>query len=782
MTPLRSEFQCFDEPMMEETSVHFDHGSGFQCVYCFLEKLGKEDIDAARRVIAQEEAMSTQRGGLLLKLLMDKRQLEEPEALMLLCASSFAACAGVKRSEFVYVLYHILCSKWLDMDSCKRFKTSNSYKSLRRRVRILKSVYGDDEKGGPQHLARTISKYPVDKLRERAAVILGIVKLLFEEKETVISGRIFENTAQKGGYPDGTSNAGETGNPRYVVASEGERGTGSEISRKRRNSRVAGKPTGSNTQHSIQHSECELGLSEVSGFYDHFVCQYDSLKADVEKVYEKALLQWIPNAALVPERERKLLLNSLKSLFFIALKNQRYFEAQRILTCVLQWTETSTQDYWRFMVYQLFLNRELHRLSKTSDLYNRFMLHLHEIDKQIFLSLKVEELAEHSRWKRAEITSQHLVVPRIEASVGAWIKVLKTKLMLSFVYDRVPTLLKLLNDELNRLEGQTVRDTTPDNLASASIKLMTTISQRFPIHLFLLSDIVQALWSIILTFEGKAKAEYFSRVLRPYGLSTHSSHVKGTVHQLARHCFNAGNGQAASMLYRELTHEWKVTDWEILLHVGKLSIMRKEWDRAIEVLTRALNVAEEHFGCGNSYATVLCFYSAAAQMQKRYALAEKTCIAAAKIYESLRNANGLALARYVKACLLIRLNAFEATIHELKKVLECFVLIRGKDKHFEVTATLTALSASYFLLGNNEQANLFHRRCCASVREEKFGEDHPDRNLFLSCRKYGQWVDFMVSQGSVQWSDLLIYHVFPKSVSQEFAFGDELYIKVRHLG
>ena len=785
---------------------HFDHGESFTCLVCFLEQTNEDDIKGAQQEILNEYASSQQQGGLELKLLMDKRELEEAEVLLLLCASSFGSSHN---SDLVHAYYFLLCALVLDKSKFKRFRVNNTNRSLRRRIQHLKKAYGIDPKDiqSSKRVLQSVSKHPINKVAERAAVILKTLKLIYEEdslhcaelaeradpkankRTRHVSPKIASTTAkhanktrraQRGSVSEPPARGGANTEVTTVASRDGCRNLEKEITH------VSKYKT---TCAPMDKDKCVtfvMQLKDVSDFDVHFLQQFDQFNVDVDRASEIALLDWIPKIGTLEGEQRESRLNILKSLFFILFRQKRYFEAARIVNCIMKWTVQETEDYWRFLMYKLYLDQELHKVSQSSDLYHRFMTHLHVVDRQIFLSLKFDALVKFGRWYKAEKVAMALTVPKVESSFGAWMKVLTSKMVLPLAYGQRDVLLRILLKEIHSLNiRHNLRDsveavgTKKADLLLVACELLTAIAKAYPIHRFLLADICGVLWTAVFAFEGKEAATAFSQKAQINGLPLDKRSCMDTMHSFAQTCLAVGNGRDSSILYTELHFAFQVAEWEVLLYMGKIKTMQNTLVDALYLLSSAVKAAEMRFGRANSYALALTFFSVAAELNGSRGLAENSCGEAIEINKTHRNYAGLALSRYVYACLLMQSGAIEAAIHVLSQNLADITRIRGKEKHYQVSATLTALSASYFLLGDNDQADSYHRRCCIYIVDEKFCIDLPDLRSFLCCETYTEWVKHLESKGIMAWQNLLIYHVFPKSLAAEFTFGDRLYFKLR---
>ena len=110
---------------------HYNHGTEFSCLVCFLEQLTFAELKACSAEITNESKRTDEDADL--KLLFDKRTLSDLEILLIMVAKTYASKKLHSTSKIIYEHYFAMAKKLIP-GTFKRFHVSNGHLALRRRM------------------------------------------------------------------------------------------------------------------------------------------------------------------------------------------------------------------------------------------------------------------------------------------------------------------------------------------------------------------------------------------------------------------------------------------------------------------------------------------------------------------------------------------------------------------------------------------------------------------------------------------------------------------------
>lgn len=701
------------------TDRHFAHGENFKCLLCFLDQVSAEDVNRANMKIIEESNLSLIRGGLELRLLLDKRELEEPETLLLLCAMAYARGST---AEKIHVLYYLMCSELLDANKFKRFRVKNSHKALRRRVIVLKKTYGGHCEASSTRILYEVSKHPSKKIVSRAALLLRLLKATNQETTqpdidvAYIEEKRIENEIVLG-------SKGTNKRLRQII----EHGDASDGPRDKRSSAVLALTLSSN----------------LDDFYAHLLQLYDDTPVNLDELYLHAFRTWIPQLSHgLNRKKRKGVINMLHSLLFISLREKRRFEALQIVNALLHHTSTHGKESWRLLIFQRYLSEEMDVKGFSSDLYQKFVDHLSDADKQVYLTLKFDVLVAHSRFAHALTLTDKLSIPEFHESVAIWLKTVEARLTILLIYMKQSVIVAILLEQLSKLSETSVKAAAGKTISEITRSLLRTVSKRFPIHLPLLKSLAALFLTMILAFEGSNVADLTLGEFRTIKLLIPDTAYAEKVTAVSVLAHKAGNLRLASRLLAALhsVQGSPCNSWEVWCCLGQLEMSRDNPVLGSTYLRTALRLAEKETGKANSFGSCLLFYGFSLHLQGLFEVAEGLYKAAQTIFKSNRNTSMYVLAKIAHAFLLWKSEAFEAAITVLQEAEEVLDSLLSIDRNNTVTLLYSALLATYGELGEMDKADYyFHQKLKKRINETRVAEGTTTIKAVLAAESWAVW-------------------------------------------
>ena len=750
---------------------HFDHGNAFVCAVCVLEKTMDIDLERIQQTVTTEMSILTSDPNVSsqpsteLKESFERRSLEDTELVLLLIAQAYSDQFQNTTAETVYLFYYTL-AKRLQLRAFKRFKSSNSYQSLRRRLSNLRSTYG-----GGEVVLQVVCKHPVAKVACRAATLLNTIKAMHEEPISEATAalmrlqqkRISERRRRKKRRVESKSGT--------VLSQQSERDATS-------------KETPKSALPLVEYLD---SMDEYVGFSLHHQQRYFTQGFDLDSALLTALQDWIP---LLDHRRPSstnglAILNKLKSLFFIALGCGRIREAGKILSVVIRNIRKTDPDYWRFFSFQLFVEESTHRVSFDGDLYQRMVAHISPLERQIYMSLRFELLVKYSRFTIAKGVAKGFVLPDFSEDLAAWVRLLQCSLTLPLVFDEKFSVEKILSEALTQLaskvQGQAFIP-KGGGIAKLVAYLFTNVTKFFPVHLPFLGDLGALCIVVVTVFESEVAAKQVQEHMDDLGLCLTAERVTAEIFHFAKLSFEAGTLSVTSSLLEAL-HKRKdyLIEWELHLFTGQVKTMLGDHQEAEVLLIRATQGAESSLGTSNSYARCLVYQANAKALQGHYHGASVMYDEAKRIFKVHRNSLGVFKAAYLTAALLRKSMALEMSTKVLEEVLPFQEEVIGKDSRFEALLVFSSLATNFHLQGRRSLSNKWHRKGLQYVTEHKGTEVHPGTKIFLSCSTIEEWIQYLKNTAGLDFSDMFVYFVYPHAASQSLSFGCRGYQKLKEI-
>ena len=722
---------------------HFRHAASARCLVCFLDQVGQEELDRAAEVIKRENRLVMERGGLELKLLMDKRVLEESETLLLLCASAYAAN---EKAEKIYVYYYVLCSKLRDMKKFKRFRDTHSYNNLRRRLRQLRKTYGKSNA-----VLYQLSKHPMNKIVERALTVLfTLERMQVEQLSSVLTRATVHDAAEFGAeFP---------ANGQVML----------NVNKRQRDSKEG-----------AWSNVLDLPSHPVPGddFFYHHLQQYDELNVDLRELYNQAFRWWIPSLARATAEEKRKLIQMLKSLLFISIKEKQKPEALRIAQVLLENTRKDENDYWRLHLYASYLSEDIGIETFECDLYQKFVDHLTFSDKQIYLSMKFDVLLRFSRFALAKEVADAIEPPHLRQHLGVWIRMLECKLIFPFVHANKAAIETILEEQISKVGGLSEKRSHSDvALSEVFIGLVKAVSKSYPIHLSFLKKLGALFLTIVCGFEGKQAAEDTMKAFSEHGLSIPQEMYTEKLISCALLAFEAGNmklTQRLGLAYSSANHNHEDA-WQLLCCLGQLEASQNNAPKAEKHLKSSLDLVLQHRGKSNSYAFCLLVYAHTIFLQGKLREAEILLKQCMETFKRHRSQSNYILAAFTYVMVLWKTQAWEAAIDLLSESEKMLDTIRGKDQRHQAAAVYTALAFSHFELGDMVRADEYQKKLFMYVDREQFGVDSPTISACKQCSTWKEWVDTLTASVPNH-LDLVSFLIYPgpSTGTEQFALDEE---------
>lgn len=730
--------------IMKKEDYHFEHGDSFTCVVCLLEQVSAKDIKGAQASILEENKLSLVQGGLELKLLMDKRELEEPELLLLLCAAAFARTSI---ADTVHAYYYLLCTELLDVSKFKRFRLKNTNKALRRRLAQLKKTYNLDSKLMNTLMLQVVSKHPAQKLVLRAKAVLNVVRNMVEESVGTLP-KVDQIVADPEPFELSVLPGKKRTNKHLRIVFR--RNYGEVSDEKRRSTALALLSLASN----------------LDDFYAHFLQQYDNSPVELEELYLYAFGDIIPKLASkeLLSSEKQGVMNKLRSLLFISLREKRRFEAFNIVKVLLQHTAKNTNDYWRLVVFERYLSDEVDVRSFANDLYQKFMDQLTFEDKQLYLSLKFDVLVKYSRFSKALELSNSFSIPKLHLSVGVWMKVLECRLAILLIHTQEAAIVKLLLEEVLKIDQNIYEELVKETRVSSLLKqLVSLVEQRYPVYTCLLTPISALLLVIVSAFEDIQTAETTRLLLHKKRISIPKVVLAQKLKTYMLLAFEAGNyplawrlGVAVGDLDRK-SH----CDWEVMSCLGQLEASESNLVKAKRYHVGVLPVVERAKGRNNSYAFCLLCYGHELFLENRLLAAETLFTEAFAIFESNRNYANCALCLFLKVMLLWKSESWEASLLLLGESERLLKEYAGKDKRHQIAAVYTALAHTNHRCGNPQAADHYKEKAIQYLEKESYGADCSTIQALKKCGSWAKWEEALAAKYGDSFLDLVPYLFYP---------------------
>lgn len=714
---------------------HFAHGAAFSCLLCFLENADSSELVAARESIRLENVRAKEQGGLELKLLMDKRALEEVETLLLLCSNAFAAYA---KAETVYVYYYLLCSQLMHKAKFKRYRDTHSYNSLRRKLKKLREIYG-----GASTVLQEISRHPMNKVAGRSVKILQIL----ERKQLDRAEKVLEVVVEDVG-----------------VRSDRGRNSWADAGKRRREV-VDGKESDASGTW-IRALEVPQHAAQCEDFYYHHLQQYDERKVDLCELHSQAFKVWIPRLEKATEEEKATLVHMLKSLLFISIKEKQKLEALSIAKVLLRHISKEEDDHWRFQAYADYLADDMDTKSFTCDLYQKFVDHLTFNDQQIYLSLKFEVLVKYSRFAVAKEIADIISIPNLGQNLSVWIRLLECRLTVPFIHSDRAAIHSILQEQVVKMCGPAFAPAEDSPLSHSFTLLVASVATSYPIHLSFLTKLGALFVIIVCGFDGRQAAEETRKSFERHGLAIPISTYADRLISSSLLAFEAGNfklTQRLGLAYLQAVegnNEEHEDAWQVWSVLGQLEASRHNPAQAVKYLERALKLVVQARGKSNSYAFCLLTYAHVLYLQGRLYVAERLNKRALQIFRSNRCHANSALGLFAQAQVLWKSQAWEAAIQLLNESEGMVGSFRGRDKRHQPAAIYTALAFSHYECGNMEDADRYQQKLFAFLDHEKYGTDSATIVACRQCSTWKEWVDTL-KEHAPNYLDLVSFLIYP---------------------
>lgn len=714
-------------------SNHFNHGGGYRCLLCVKELQREEDLAQAAAKTVEETALSTRLGGLELKLLMDKRELEESELLMLLCA---CACSDI--TEKIHAYYYIFGAEVLGTAKFKRFRTNNSNKALRRKIRLVEKDYGSIRSSDNLTVSQCdsilyeVSKHPIEKLVERSRSVLDSLKRIYDAHEEIrleVSkfGQVAEGVSRDISIAGNIAAGGRQRAKKRISDALDYGTTGRQESQSRSPSATAGP----------------LMLSaDLDDFFSHFLVQYDDTTVELDKVYLEAFTKWIPQLAVGAQGRKRQILNMLKSLVFMSIREKKRYEALRIVKVLLRHLDKDTVDYWRFKLFNQYLSEEVDKNTFTSDLYHQFVNCMSSHDRQIYLSLRFDALIKGSSFVHALDLAGRLSIPELHTNVGVWIRTVECCLTINLLYMQKSNIATVLSQQLDVILKAPAQTMEEEPKISRILKqLVAAVSKRFPIHLRLLKNVSALALTVVCAFEGQEAAEKTRKELEQLRLEVSLSSLVEKLKACGFLAFDAGNLQLAKRLLDAAvkSSDARSVGWEVWCYLGQLEAQRGNLADASKYLLQATELAEEHLGRSNSFGRCLLFYAHALQLQGNLYAAEQLYEQAYALFKAHRNYSMLALCLFAHATLLWKSQAWEASFELLYEAEESLPALRGREKRNQSVVVFAALTASHGECGNAGLTDHYRKKTKRCLEQERLGEFSSACKMLLEVTTWDEW-------------------------------------------
>ena len=745
---------------MSPGDQHFEHGDSFKCLLCFANEASVAGLERSRRAIKEESANSVVQGGLELKLLMDKRELEEPEALLLLFAGAYTS---ESTAETTHVYYHLLCSEFLDERKFKRFRVNNSNKALRRRLALLRKKYGADCTDSESRVLNEVSKHPVHVLSKRAGSILETIRKVNSEE---VEGLNF--------LP--SSVVADPIEAKIVVKAKSNKKRLRKIfSRRERNDNAV-------TTRSSALTMVRMA-SNLDDFYAHFLQLYDDSQVDLEALYVHAFQSWIPQLSRGQSRElspkcRRHLLNMLQSLLFISLREKRRFEALRLVHVLLQNTTTQHRNHWRLLVFKQYLSEEMDEKVFGNDLYVKFVDNLSFDDKHMYACLKFDVLVKHSRFVQALELTENIAMPFFKRSLAVWIKTTTCRLKILLVYMKETEIRQVVGDQLHKLRGEKENDKKSGSRLSELVQeLVSEVSKRLPVHLPWLQSTFALLVTCTCAFEGQKAAALARKGLEQAKMTVSPETYANSLRVCALMAHDAGNLKLAQCLIAAMLREYGMEAfcWEIRSCLGLLEVSRDNAVKAADHLREAVIMAEQEKGRSASFGFCILFYAYSLQLQGKFHSAERLYKLAFDLFKSGRNLSMCARSLFALATLMWKCHAWDAAIVFLNKAERLIPYLAGREVGNPVTSIYGALAASHSQLGDKILADYYFKKLALHSIDVRIAEGTATVELYRTVKSWDEWLNAVSLAGSLDHLDGITRCLlpFPSTGEQNMVLEDK---------
>ena len=741
-------------------NYHFEHGDSFKCLLCFAYEASVTELERSRRAIKEESANSLVQGGLELKLLMDKRELEEPEALILLFADAYT---NESTAETTHVYYHRLCSEFLHENKFKRFRVNNSNKALRRRLAPLRKKYGTDCADSANRVLYEVSKHPVHVLTGRAGSILETIRKVNSEG---VEGLNF--------LP--SSVMADPIEAKIVVRARSNKKRLRKIfSRRERNDNAVTKGSSSLAMLRL--------ASNLDDFFAHFLQMYDDSQVDLEALYVHAFQCWIPQlsgdqSSEVSPKDRRNLLNMLQSLLFISLREKRRFEALRLVHVLLQNTAIQYRNYWRLLVIKQYLSEEMDEKVFGNDLYVKFADNLSFDDKHMYACLKFDVLVKHSRFVQALELSANISVSLFQSSLAVWIKTMECRLKILLVYMKETEICQMVEDQLLKLRGEKENDKKSGSKLSELVQeLVSEVSKRFPVHLPWLQSTVALLVTCIDAFEGQEAAALARKGFELTKVVVPSETYRNSLKVCALMAYDAGNLKLAQCLLTTILKEFgkEAFCWEIRSCLGLLEASRDNVVQAADHLEEAVILAEMEKGRSASFASCILFYAYSLQLQEKFRSAEGLYMFALGLFKADRNPSMCVRTLFALATLMWKCQAWEAAIKVLCRAELLLPSLAGREVGNPKASLYAALAASHGMAGHKRHADHYFRKLAVNVIDARVAEGTSTFQLYIAVNSWAEWLQAVSLAGPVDHLDGITRCLlpFPSTGEQNMVLEDK---------
>ena len=724
---------------------HFEHGDSFNCLLCFTNEASEVELERSRLAIEEESANSVVQGGLKLKLLMDKRELEETEALLLLFAGAYT---NESTAETTHVYYHLLCSEFLDKSKFKRYRVNNSNKALRRRLALLRKKYGADCADSASRVLNEVSKHPVHVLSKRAGSILETIRKVNSEE---VEGLNFLPSSIVADPIEASI---------VVRAKSNKKRLRKIFSRSERNDDAV-------TTRSSALAMLRLA-SNLDDFYAHFLQLYDDSQVDLEALYVHAFQCWIPQLSRGHSREgspkcRRHLLNMLQSLLFISLREKRRFEALRLVHVLLQNTTAQYRNRWRLLVFKQYLSEEMDEKVFGNDLYVKFIDNLGLDDKNMYISLKFDTLVKYSRFVQALELTDRITMPLLKDNLAVWIKTMQCKLKILLVYMKQCPIQELILDQLAKVREVPQIVQAPNSLSEIVLELIFEVSKKFPVHFPWLRKIATLLLIIICAIEGREAAEQTRQKLHTVRMPISDEAYADEITACALIAHEAGNLRLTESLLAVLLRNTgnQGLSCETITCIGLLEVSRDKTALASNHLQHAVCLAEKERGRSKSFGFCILFYAYSLHLQGKVYSSERLYKAAFSLFEGCRNISFCMRTLFALATLMWKSKAWEAAIAILKKAESFVPSVIGKEIGNPVTCVYGALAASYGKIGNDSLADEYFNKMACHLINSRLAEGTGTAKLVRSVTTWAEWLDAVSLAGTLDHLDGITRGLLP---------------------
>ena len=721
---------------------HFPHGKCFACIVCTMQRITPTMLSDVKHKASEEStAKETNKP---LQELFNKRTLGDTEKLLLLAASAYTTSLSGKTPR-TYLFYYWLSAKLLP-GGFKRFESDTSYRKLRRRLTVLEKQYG-----ASNAVLRVASKFPFASLASRSSMILQVLQSCHEEPSFEVAKVLDSspNEAELASKSGGASQRPFTGIKRKHVANALARDKPeSERSSTKRHVPIA-------SIHSAQSKSLATLMSSNS--------RMEVAGQEYRTMYATALNGWIPKLRNASDEEAEGYLRMLKPIFVMSLRMGSASESQQLLNGILSNLDKQNKEYQRFVAFQGIIAPTTSSVKGENDLYQRLVVNLSDLDRQVCLSLKFESLVKYGRWAAAKDLVHAFKIPKFLESVHTWIRMLECSIRFSLLYSNKEAIRETLYEQLEEISRVKIVRDSSTALSSVIKQIVSIVKGSYPIHSGFLRSILALLVVVVLSFEGRTSANKLRIWLSQAGFNVPEMDYFVQVQHCAHSCFEAGNLALALELYEELIRQNEAT-WDVWMAVGQLETVAGNHDVAEDHLCRAVQEAQKNLGKASTYAWALLFAANLHFLRGYFATPERLYIEALRVFEEDRNLVGVVTAKSCYACLLRRMGSVELSKNLNLSCLDALPHLRGKDARSQVSIVYTSLSADYYLQDNMGEADKYHRKCVANILDQRIGEGYPGRDMFNSCMTYHEWVVAGMlgpEKFRQETKDQLLYHLYP---------------------